>query len=133
MFAGRRGITWTRPVDVFAGVMVLSEVAQRLMMMSGSGASTSAAEYGQAATSRMNEVATTPSQRDIASPAGRTRNYKIVRLPSPHPSRMMCRPPKYSEEQRRSFGRWRPSPFLMPILLASFMPHALRGDHFFVR
>ena len=39
--------------------MVLSEVAQRLMMMSGSGASTSAAEYGQAATSRMNEVATT--------------------------------------------------------------------------
>ena len=30
-------------VDAFAGV--LSEVAQRLMMMSGSGASTSAAEY----------------------------------------------------------------------------------------
>jgi hypothetical protein len=47
------------------------------MMMSGSGASTSAAEYGQAATSRMNEVATTPSQRDIASPADRTRNSKI--------------------------------------------------------
>jgi hypothetical protein len=75
MFAGRRGITWTRPVDVFAGVMVLSEVAQRLMMMSGSGASTSAAEYSQAATSRMNEVATTPSQQDIASPADRTRNF----------------------------------------------------------
>jgi hypothetical protein len=66
-----------RTVDVFAGVMVLSEVAQRLMMMSGSGASTSAAECGQAAASRMNEVAATPSQRDIASPAARTRNYKI--------------------------------------------------------
>lgn len=63
------------PVDVFAGVMVLSEVAQRLMMMFGLGASTSAAEYGQAATSRMNEVATTPSQRDIASPADRTRSF----------------------------------------------------------
>jgi hypothetical protein len=62
-------------VDVFAGVMVLSEVAQRLMMMSGLGASTSAAEYGQAVTSRMNEVATTPSQRDIASPADRTGNF----------------------------------------------------------
>jgi hypothetical protein len=64
------------PVDVFAGVMVLSEVAQRLMMMFGSGASTSAAEYGQAATSRMNEVATTPSQRDITSPADRARNFR---------------------------------------------------------
>ncbi len=75
MLAGQAWIVWT--VDVFAGVMVLSEVAQRLMMMSGPGASTSAAEYGQAVTSRMNEVATTPSQRDIASPADRTRNYKI--------------------------------------------------------
>ena len=60
---------------VFTGVTVLSEVAQRLMMMSGSDASTSAAEDSQAATSRMNEVATTPSRRDIASPADRTRNF----------------------------------------------------------
>jgi hypothetical protein len=71
----RPGIGSPGLVDVFAGVMVLSEVAQRLMMMSGPGASTSAAEYSQAATSRMNEVASTPSQRDIASPADRTRNF----------------------------------------------------------
>ena len=45
--------------DAIAGVMLLSEVAQRLMMMSGLDASTSAAGYGQAATSRMNEVVTT--------------------------------------------------------------------------
>lgn len=45
------------------GAVLLSEVAQRLMMMSGSGASTFAAEYGRAATSRINEVASTPSQR----------------------------------------------------------------------
>ena len=72
LIAGMRQVFF----DVIAGVMVLSEVAQRLMMMSGSGASTFAAEYGQAATSRMNEVATTPSQRDIASPADRTRNLR---------------------------------------------------------
>ncbi|APG09749.1 hypothetical protein BKD09_15525 [Bradyrhizobium japonicum] len=45
--------------NAIAGIMVLSEVAQRLMMMSGADASTSAAGYGRAATSRMNEVATT--------------------------------------------------------------------------
>jgi hypothetical protein len=39
--------------------MVLSEVAKRLMMMSGSDASTSAAECDKVATSRMNEVVTT--------------------------------------------------------------------------
>jgi hypothetical protein len=33
--------------DVIAGVMVLSEVGERLMMMSGSGASTCAAGYGE--------------------------------------------------------------------------------------
>lgn len=39
--------------------MVLSEVAKRLMMMSGSDASTSAVECDRGATSRMNEVVTT--------------------------------------------------------------------------
>ena len=47
------------PGDAFAGVMVLSEVAERLMMMSGSGASTCAAECGRTAASRLNEVVTT--------------------------------------------------------------------------
>ncbi|MHC2681209.1 hypothetical protein ACVJDU_002773 [Bradyrhizobium diazoefficiens] len=76
---------------VFTGVTVLSEVAQRLMMMSGSDASTFAAEYGRAATSRMNEVASTPSQRDIASPADRTRNLRAnIRLAAAAPSRRMC-------------------------------------------
>jgi hypothetical protein len=45
--------------DAIAGVMVLSEVARRLMMMSGSDASTCGAECGRAATSRFNEVVTT--------------------------------------------------------------------------
>jgi hypothetical protein len=83
---------------VFTGVTVLSEVAQRLMMMSGSDASTFAAEYGRAATSRMNEVASTPSQRDIASPADRTRNLRAnIRLAAAAPSRRMCHRPRCSE------------------------------------
>jgi hypothetical protein len=45
--------------DAIAGVMVLSEVAGRLMMMSGSGASTCTTGYGRAATSRLTEVTTT--------------------------------------------------------------------------
>ena len=47
--------------------MVLSEVAERLMMMSGSDASTCRAECGQAASSRFNEVVT------IIVPAGHRR------------------------------------------------------------
>lgn len=61
--------------DVFAGVMVLSGVAQRLMIMSGSGASTSAAEYSQAAHQPIEQGRQHRSQRNIASPANRTRNF----------------------------------------------------------
>ena len=113
--------------------MVLSEVAQRLMMMSGSGASTCAAEYGQAATSRMNEVATTPSQRDIASPADRARNLKIGQAAFAWPQ---------SNEVPSTQMQWRMTAilramatfaFFMPIRLASFIPQALREDHFLVR
>jgi len=50
--------------DAIAGVMVLSEVARRLMMISGSSASTCATGYGRAATSRLTEVTT------ITVPAG---------------------------------------------------------------
>ena len=46
-------------IGAIAGVMVLSEVARRLMMMSGSGASTCATECGRSATSRLTEVTTT--------------------------------------------------------------------------
>jgi hypothetical protein len=53
--------------------MVLSEV-ERLMMMSGPGASTCPTECGRAATSRLNEVATTTVPADIAGPVNRVRN-----------------------------------------------------------
>lgn len=114
--------------------MVPSEVAQRLMMMSGSDASTSAAEYSQAATSRMNEVATTPSQRDIASPADRTRNFtKSDQASFARPqsndvpsTQMQCK----TTAILRAMATFA---FLTPILLASFIPEALRDDHFFVR
>ena len=43
LIAGMRRVFF----DVIAGVMVLSEVAKRLMMMSGSGASTCSAECGR--------------------------------------------------------------------------------------
>jgi len=46
-------------VGVIAGVMVLSEVVNRLMMMSGSDASSYAAECGQATPSRFIEVVAT--------------------------------------------------------------------------
>jgi hypothetical protein len=46
-------------VGVIAGVMVLSEVVKRLMMMSGSDASSYAAECGQATSSRFIEVVAT--------------------------------------------------------------------------
>jgi hypothetical protein len=57
--------------DAIAGVMVLSEVAGRLMMMSGSGASTCTAGYGRAAASRLTEVTTTTVPAGT-SPARRT-------------------------------------------------------------
>jgi hypothetical protein len=45
--------------DVVAGGMVLSEVVERLMMMSGSDASTCPAACGRAAASRLTEVVAT--------------------------------------------------------------------------
>jgi len=83
------GRTWLHrrsrrdPADVVAGVMVLSEVAKRLMMMSGPGASTCAAECRRTATSRLNEVATTtvpPGHRWPGEP-GRQEPLDAVMLP----------------------------------------------------
>ena len=69
--------------DAIAGVMVLSEVAKRLMMMSGSGASTCTAGYRRAATSRLTEVTTTTVPAgDIASPADRARNLQDAFRPA---------------------------------------------------
>jgi hypothetical protein len=59
--------------------MVLSEVVERLMMMSGSDASTFPAECGQAAASRLTEVVAPPSQRDIAGSGGPSRELSNCR------------------------------------------------------
>jgi hypothetical protein len=50
--------------------MVLSEVAERLMMMSGAGASTCTAECGRAATSRLTEVTATTVPAGHRQPGG---------------------------------------------------------------
>lgn len=121
-------------VDVFARVMVLSEVAQRLMMMSGSDASTSAAEYSQAA-NQPNERG-----RHNTVPAGHRQSgrpdqklYKSDQASFAWPqsndvpsTQMQCR----TTAILRAMATFA---FLAPILLASFIPQALREDHFFVR
>jgi hypothetical protein len=58
--------------DAFAGVKVLSEVDERLMMMFGAGASSCAAKCGGAAFSRLTEVTTTtvPAGTSPAPPGG---------------------------------------------------------------
>jgi hypothetical protein len=58
--------------DAIAGVMVLSEVARRLMMISGSGASTCAAGYGRAATSQPIDRGHHDHRPSGTSPARRT-------------------------------------------------------------
>jgi hypothetical protein len=79
--------------------MVLSEVAERLMMMSGPGASTYAAECGRTAASRLSEVATTTVPADIAGPVNRVRNpYEAFTLPLRCPTRTRCRRPRCSGE-----------------------------------
>jgi hypothetical protein len=128
------GIGSPRPVDAIAGVMVLSEVAQRLMMMSGSGASTCPAECGRAATSRLTEVATTTVPAGHRRPVeNRARTCKKDHAAFGCPqsndvpsTQMQCR----TTAILRAMATFA---FLMPILLASFIPQALREDHFFVR
>jgi hypothetical protein len=114
--------------------MVLSEVAQRLMMMSGSGASTCPAECGISAASRLNEVATT------TVPAGHRRPSRLGREPLIGDHTSFAFP--HSNEVPSTQMQWRITAilramatfaFFMPIRLASFIPQALREDHFFVR
>ena len=105
--AGRGGQTLDRPMvdlDAVAGVMILSEVAQRLMMMSGSGASTCPAECGRAATSRLTEVTTT------AVPAGHRRPVENRARISQDMIRPALPSPTRKRGLRQSSGRWRPSP-----------------------
>jgi hypothetical protein len=114
--------------------MVLSEVAQRLMMMSGSDASTCPAECGQAAASRLNEVVT------ITVPAGHRRPGEPGREPSRCDQTVFFCP--HSNVVPSTQMQWRMPAiframatlaFFMPMRLASFIPQALRADHFFVR
>jgi hypothetical protein len=114
--------------------MVLSEVAKRLMMMSGSGASTCPAECGRTAASRLNEVATT------TVPAGHRRPSRLGRQPLIGDHASFAFP--HSKEVPSTQIQWRITAilramatfaFFMPIRLASFIPQALSEDHFFVR
>jgi len=113
--------------------MVLSEVAERLMMMSGSGASTCGAEYGRAVTSRLTEVTTTTVPAGHRQPGGP--DQELMRRDQAGfawPSRTTCRRPDAVENHGDlpCNGDLR---FLHAIRFASFIPQALREDHFFVR
>ncbi len=120
--------------DAIAGVMVLSEVAKRLMMMSGSDASTCGSECGRAAASRFNEVVTT------TVPAGHRRPSEPGQELSGRDQAAFAWP--HSKEVPSTQMQWRMTAiframatfaFFIPIRLASFIPQALREDHFFVR
>ena len=98
--------------DVVAGVMVLSEVVERLMMMSGSDASTCPAECGQAASSRLTEVVATTvpaGHRWLGRTEPRTVELPVMPF-SVGSIRTKYHLPRCNGGSRRSFGRWRPSP-----------------------
>ena len=115
--------------------MVLSEVARRLMMMSGSGASTCTAGYGRAATSRLTEVATTTVPAGHRQPranwARKLAGYDQVGCAWPQSNDV----PSTQMQWRITaiFLAMATFAFFIPIRLASFIPQALREDHFLVR
>jgi hypothetical protein len=103
-------------------------------MMSGSGASTCGAEYGQAVTSRLTEVTTTTVPAGHRQPGG------------PDQELMRCDQVGFAWPQSNNVQstqvQWRITAiframatfaFFTPIRFASFIPQALREDHFFVR
>lgn len=120
--------------NAFAGVTVLSEVAERLMMMSGSGASTCATEYGRTVASRNNEVTQTTVPAGHRRPSGdRAENKKEGQavLGWPHSKEVPS-----TQMQWRIMAIFRAIAtlaFFIPTRLASFMPQAFREDHFLVR
>ena len=114
--------------------MVLSEVAERLMMMSGSGASTCAAACGPAATSRLTEVTTTTVPAGHRQPGGP--DQELAGLDQAGVACPQSNDVPSTQMQCRITAIFRATAtfaFLMPIRFASFMPQALREDHFFVR
>ena len=120
--------------DAIAGVMVLSEVAGRLMMMSGSGASTCTAGYGRAGTSRLTEVTTTTvpaGHRQSGGPDQELASKYQIGFGWPQSNDV----PSTQMQWRITAIFWAMATFafFMPIRLASFMPQAFREDHFLVR
>ena len=121
-------------VDVEAGVIVLSEVASASMMMSGSGASTFAAECGRTATSRLTEVTTTTvpaGHRQSGGPDQELASKYQIGFGWPQSNDV----PSTQMQWRITaiFRAMATFAFFMPIRLASFMPQAFREDHFLVR
>ena len=114
--------------------MVLSEVAMRLMMMSGSGASTCPAECGLAATSRLTEVTTTTVPAGHRQPDGA--GQELARYDQADFAWPQSNDVPSTQMQWRITAIFRAMAtfaFFMPIRFASFIPQALREDHFFVR
>ena len=113
--------------------MVLSEVARRLMMMSGSGASTCAAEYGRAATSRLTEVATTTVPAGHRQPGGP--GQELARCNQAGFAWPQSNEVPSTQMQWRTTAIFRAMAtfaFFMPIRFASFIPQAFSEDHFLV-
>jgi hypothetical protein len=114
--------------------MVLSEVAERLTMMSGSGASTCGAEYGRAVTSRLTEVTTTTVPAGHRQPGGP--DQELMRCDQAGFAWPQSNDVPSTQRQWRITAIFRAMAtfaFFTPIRFASLIPQALREDHFFVR
>lgn len=114
--------------------MVLSEVARRLMMMSGADASTCGAECGQAAASRFNEVVTTTVPSGT-SPARRTGPGAVEEGQAAFAWLHSKEVPSTQMQWRMTaiFRAMATFAFFIPTRFASFSPQALSVDHFLVR
>jgi hypothetical protein len=104
------------------------------MMMSGSGASTFAAECGRTATSRLTEVTTTTvpaGHRQSGGPDQELASKYQIGFGWPQSNDV----PSTQMQWRITaiFRAIATFAFFMPIRLASFMPQAFREDHFLVR
>ena len=111
--------------------MVLSEVVERLMMMSGSDASSFPAECGQAAASRLTEVVATTvpaGHRRLGGPSQELSSHDHAAFGWPHSNEV----PSTQMQWRMTaiFRAMATFALFIPIRLASFIPQALRDDHF---
>src|SRR6476659_4749333 len=106
---------------------------KRLMMMSGSGASSFATACGRAATSRLIEVTTTTVPAGHRQPGGP--GQELAKLGYAGAWLQSNEVPSTQMQWRitailRAMATFA---FFMPTRFASFIPQALREDHFFVR